>query len=227
MTLHLYDVEQGSADWLDLRRGVLTASEMSGLITPKTIKVASNADTRAITNKLVAERITGHVDPTYLSDDMIRGQMEEPLARARYEETTGRTVTTLGLMVRDGGTLAGRLGYSPDGLVDDDGLLEIKSRRQDKHLQTILSDTVPAEFMAQIQTGLRVSGRDWCDFISYSGGMPMWTRRVTPIPEWQTAIDAALEVFEEAAAEMEQHYYAAVVGLPETERVDFDLDLVV
>ena len=81
-----------------------------------------------------------------------------------------------------------KIGYSPDGLVGKDGLIEIKSRRPKKHLQTIIAGTVPAENMAQIQAGLLVSGRDWCDYISYCGGMRPWIKRVEPDTRWSPSI---------------------------------------
>jgi hypothetical protein len=81
-------------------------------------------------------------------------------------------------MVRDDWGFS--LGYSPDGLVGDDGLIEVKCRRQKKHLQTILADEVPPENMAQLQCGLLVSGREWIDYVSYCGGMPMYVKRVYP-----------------------------------------------
>lgn len=76
--------------------------------------------------------------------------------------------------------------------------------------------------MAQIQTGLFVSGRDWCDYLSYSGGMPMWRKRVEPIPEWTTAILAVVTSFEVASAELIETYHARVEGLPTTERIIYE-----
>ena len=73
-------------------------------------------------------------------------------------------------------------------MVGDDGLIECKSRRQRFQIQTIADDEVPADYMIQLQTGLLVSERKWIDFISYSGGLPMFVKRVEPIPEYQEAI---------------------------------------
>ena len=111
------------------------------------------------------------------------------------------------------------LGFSPDGLVGDDGLIEIKSRRAKKQLTTILSGEVPAANMAQMQAGLLVSGRQWCDYVSFTGGMPLWRKRVTPDPQWFQAIVQAVEQFEKTVAEMVAAYNAAIEGLPMTERV--------
>jgi hypothetical protein len=217
------DVEQGSTAWHDQRRGLVTASVVGTLITAKTLKPASNDYSRGLIALLVAERITGYTDPTYVSNDMLRGQIEEPLARdaytERYAEEPG-DVTTLGFMVRDDWGFS--IGYSPDGLVRDDGLIEVKSRRQKKHLQTVLADEVPIENMAQLQAGLLVSGRSWIDYVSYCGGMPLYVKRVEPDPRWHEVIVEAVQAFEDAALQMTADYHRATKGLPATERLLFD-----
>jgi hypothetical protein len=78
---------------------------------------------------------------------------------------------------------------------------------------------VPPENMAQLQAGLLVSGREWIDYISYCGGMPLWVKRVLPDERWFDAITAAVITFEEAAAEMVAAYETATAGMPTTERV--------
>lgn len=122
-------------------------------------------------------------------------------------------------MVRDDWDF--RIGFSPDGLIGDDGLIEIKAPRQKKHLSTILADEVPLENMAQCQTGLLVSGREWLDFISYCGGMPLFVKRVLPDPKWHEAIIEAVAQFEDSATQMLETYVAAIEGRPATERIDF------
>jgi hypothetical protein len=217
MTLHEFpNVIQGSDQWHDQRRGIVTASVVGQLVTPKTKHVAANDKSRSIINQLVAERITGYTDPTYIGDDMLRGIDDELRARDLYAEVYERPVREIGFMVRKEDTW--QLGFSPDGVVGDDGLIEVKSRRSKLHLATILADEVPAEFMAQCQAGLLVSGREWLDFISYSGGMPMWHKRVYPDPAWHEAITAAAEQFETTAAEMVADYTTKTAGLPATKR---------
>jgi hypothetical protein len=217
VTLHEFpDVIQGSDQWHDQRRGILTASVVGQLITPKTKQIAANDKSRSIVTQLVAERITGYTDPTYIGDDMLRGIEDELKARDLYAEHYRRPVRQVGFLLRKEDTW--QLGYSPDGLVGDDGLIEVKSRRAKHHLATILANEVPAEYMAQCQAALLVSGREWLDFISYSGGMPMWPKRVLPDPAWQHALVAAAEQFETTAAEMVADYLAKTEGLPATER---------
>lgn len=216
MTLTLYtDVAQNTDEWLELRRGMLTASTIGQLITPAKLQVANNPDSRALTATLAAERITGWTADNYVSFDMQRGHDDEVRAVEFYAAHRAPT-HHCGFMVRafDGC----KLGFSPDALVGDDGFVEVKSRVPKKQVPVVLSGGVPAEHMAQIQAGLAVSGRDWCDYISWSGGMAFWPVRVYPDPDWQAAIlDAALAA-EKAITQMVTDYQAAVEGLPMTER---------
>ena len=218
MTLQVFtELEQGTDEWLAARCGIITASVVGLLITAKTVKPANNDTSRGLIATLVAERITGHVEPIQENSDMLRGTLDEPYARDIYSEHYA-PVTEVGFMVLE--SYGQRLGYSPDGLVGDDGLIEIKSRRQKKQLATILADEVPAENMAQIQCGLMVSGRKWLDYVSYCGGMPLYVRRVFPDKKWFDAIAEAVDQFETAAADMLTTYTAAIEGRPTTERID-------
>jgi len=210
------DLVQGTDEWMAARRGIVTASTVGQLITPSTLKTAANDTSRSLTATLVAERITGFTEPSRMTDDMWRGIEDEPRARAKYAEHYA-PVEEVGFMTRD--DWGHPIGYSPDGLVGSDGLIEIKSRRAKRHITTILADQVPSENMAQIQAGLLVSGREWCDYISYAGGLPIWVTRVHPDPKWHDAIIAAVAQFEKTAAQMIRDYERAVEGLPMTERV--------
>ena len=216
----LPDLAQGSDSWHDQRRGIVTASVVGRLITTKTLKPADNDESRGLTALLTAERITGYTDPTGQSDDMFRGIVDEPIARDVYSKHYEPAIE-VGFMVRDDWGFS--IGYSPDGLVGDDGLIEVKSRRQKKHLQTILADDVPAENMAQLQCGLLVSGRKWIDYVSYCGGMPLYRKRVTKDPAWFRAIVAAVAQFETTAAEMVAAYTKKTEHMPATERADLEI----
>lgn len=184
---------------------------------PAVYRVAAGDMARTLAMTLTAERITGHVEPINESSDMIRGSLDEPYARDKYAEHHA-PVQQVGFIVRD--DYGFPIGYSPDGLVGDDGLIEIKSRKQKIQLKTILEDTVPQENMAQIQCGLLVTGRDWCDYISYSGGMPLYVKRVHPDPQWHAAIIDAVAAFEDTSAQMIGTYNTVTAGLPTTERID-------
>jgi len=189
---------------------------------PPVLTVANNDTSRGLTNTLVAERITGRVVQAQPNAAMQRGTLDEPYAREKYAEHYA-PVDEVGFIVRDFGKF--KLGYSPDGLVGDDGLIEIKSRDPKKHLATILADKVPAENMAQCQTGLFVTRRAWIDYTSYAGGMPLWTKRVYPDARWQDAITDAALTFEANAADITNRYLAAVEGLPATEYIDHFAEL--
>ncbi len=184
---------QGSEEWKQARCGLLTASEMKLIITP-TLKVADNEKTRAHLYELAAQRVTGYVEPHYISDDMLRGKDDEIDARITYEENYA-PVKECGFITNDKWGFT--LGYSPDGLVGDDGTIEVKSRKQKFQIETIINGAMPAEYQLQVQTGLLVSERKWCDFISYCGGMPMNTIRVEADTEIQAAIVEAATQFHE------------------------------
>lgn len=182
------------------------------------IAADTTSDTaRGLTMTLAAERITGHVEPVQPSRAMERGTLDEPYAREKYAENYA-PVNEMGFMIREFDGF--KIGFSPDGLVNDDGLIEIKSRAQKTQLKTVLANEVPAENMAQIQAGLLVSGRSWCDYVSYSGGMKLWTKRVYPDPDWHAAIIDAVEQFETTATEIVSTYLDATADMPMTERID-------
>ncbi len=179
------------------------------------VEAASNDDSRDLTALLAAERITGWVEETPISDAMWRGIEDEPRAREAYALNYA-PVTEVGFITND--TWGPRIGYSPDGLVGDDGLIEIKSRTPKRHVQTVLSGAVPPEVMPQLQCGLLVSGRSWIDYISFCGGMPLWPKRVWPDRRWFDAIITATRQFEANATEMIRLYHEETAGLPMTER---------
>jgi len=202
MIRYHFDIEQGTPEWLALRCGILTASEIKLIMTP-TLKVASNDKERAHLFELLAQRITGYTEPRFVSDDMLRGHEDEIEARIKYAEHYA-PVKECGFITRNMGGIV--IGYSPDGLVGDDGLIECKSRRQKYQVETIMADEVPAEYMLQIQTGLLVSGLKWLDFISYSAGLPMFVKRVFPDAEIQAAIIAAAASFDGQVQDAQRRY---------------------
>jgi len=204
MIRYHFDIEQGSEEWHALRCGILTASEMKFIVTP-TLKPASNDKERAHLFELLGQRITQHTEPRYISDDMLRGHEDEIEARIRYAENFA-PVTECGFVTNDDHGFV--IGYSPDGLVDYDGLIECKSRRQKYQVETILADRVPEEYMLQIQTGFLVTNRKWLDFVSYCAGLPMYVKRVFPDARYQEAIIAAAIGFE-YRLQIAQEKYAA------------------
>ncbi|QYC53735.1 Cas4 family exonuclease [Gordonia phage Leroy] len=181
------------------------------------LEVASNDDSRSLTALLVSERVTGWTYPTFVSDDMYRGIECEPIARSLYAAKESVSVSEVGFMVRD--DWGPKLGFSPDGLVEQDGLLEIKCPRPKSHMNTIIANAVPPEHMPQLQAGLLVSGRKWIDFVSFCAGMPLFIRRVYPNIEWQRIIVEAVRRFEDNAIELARIYHENATGLEATERI--------
>lgn len=200
------DVIQGGDEWYAMRLGLLTASEMKLIITPG-LKMASNDKERSHMYELLAQRITGYVEPSYVSDDMLRGKDEEIDARTAYSEKYA-PVQEVGFVTNDRWGFT--IGYSPDGLVGDDGQIEAKSRRQKFQIQTIIDGVMDSDFVIQVQTGLLVTERAWCDFISYSGGLPMMTVRIYPDTRIQEAILEAATGFEARLAEKRRDYDALI-----------------
>lgn len=216
------DVEQGSIAWHNLRCGILTASEMKLIITP-TLKFSSNEKERTHLYELLAQRVTGYVEPHFESYDMERGKFDEEHARAKYSEEFA-PVEECGFITND--KLGFVIGYSPDGLVGDDGQIEAKSRVQKWQMQTLIefiaNETIPADFLIQCHTGLFVSEREWLDFVSYSGGMKMAVVRCWPDPVIAEAIGNAALGFEQRLAEKLEIYeklIASDVRLVDTERL--------
>ena len=211
------EVTQGSDEWLAMRLGLLTASEMKHIITP-TLKVANNDKTRIHAFELAFQRISGFVEPNYISNSMLRGREDEFYARQTYHDNFA-PVTETGFITNDKWGFT--LGYSPDGLVGDDGLIECKSRAGRFQIQTIAQQEVPEEYVLQLQTGLLVSEREWIDFVSYSGGLPIFVQRVEPDPEIQEAIVAAACAFEARVADVQSDYRSSLTTMAkviETER---------
>lgn len=205
------DLVQGSDEWHAARCGLLTASEMHLIVTP-TLKAASNEKERSHLYELLAQRITKYVEPSYISDSMLRGMDDEITAVDLYSKTYAPT-QLVGFITND--RFGFSIGYSPDALVGDEGLIECKSRAQKHQLRTLVDyvpeDKIDPDFMIQVQTGLMVCERKWCDLISYCGGLPMATVRVLPDETIQQAIEDAAFAFE-SKLRAAMGRYAAVIA---------------
>jgi hypothetical protein len=212
-TITYYDgLIQGSDEWHAARCGLLTASEMKLIVTP-TLKKASNEKERGHLYELLAQRITGYVEPRYIGDDMLRGKDDEIDAVALYGKHYA-PVQRVGFMTNDKWGFT--IGYSPDGLIGDDGQIECKSRNQKLQILTLVNyvagDLIDPEFMIQVQTGLAVSERHWCDLISYCGGLPMATVRVYPDKVIQDAVIEAAIGFESRVAVARNEFNAVLAS---------------
>jgi len=208
-----YDIEQGTPEWHALRRGRITASAIDCLMTAAG-KPANNETSRKALYQLLAERITGESEPSFYNDDMARGHLLEPYARDLYSKKYGPVVECGFIVAQLGGV---EIGYSPDGLVGDDGLIEIKSPRAKTHLKSLLTGEVPTEYISQVQTGLAVSGRQWCDFISYSPGLPLFVTGCYRDEAYITQLITAAQAAEEQLAGLMALYQERALLFPATE----------
>lgn len=206
------EMVQGSEEWSAARCGLLTASEMKLIVTP-TLKAASNDKERGHLYELLAQRITRYVEPRYVTDDMLRGQNDEVDALELYAKQY-EPIQRVGFITND--KFGFTIGYSPDALVGDDGQVECKSRSQKLQIRTlteyVFANEIDPDFMIQVQTGLMVSERAWCDLVSYCGGLPMATVRVFPNQEIQDAILAAATSFEARLLEKQRKFDALMAG---------------
>jgi len=161
------EIIQGSDAWKLLRLGKVTASRVSDVIA-KT-KSGYSAPRANYMAQLIAERLTGVVAEAYTNAAMQHGTDTEPEARAAYEFYQGVTVSEIAFVEHP---KIDQAGCSPDGLVADDGLVEIKCPNTATHLETLLGQAVPGKYEAQMQFQMACTGRKWCDFVSYDPRMP-------------------------------------------------------
>lgn len=153
------EIKQGSPEWFQARLGCLTASRANDACAGE-----STATYQNYLWQLVAERETQKVEDSYTNADMERGTELEPIARAAYEAHTGHFVTQTGFWLHP--TIP-FFGASPDGLVGDQGLIEIKCPRTSTHLRYLSEGKVPTKYKRQMMCQLACTGREWVDFVSY------------------------------------------------------------
>ncbi len=167
MAIETFDVDQNSPEWFQCRAGIPTASKFSAIL------AKGEGKTRAkYMRELVAERISGQPTEGFSNGYTDRGHEIEPEAVAYYELMNDVECDSVGF-VRNG-----EKGCSPDRLIGRDGLLEAKSRKGDLQIELLLKGEVPTIHIPQIQGQLWVTERDWCAFICYSRGMPVFEKRV-------------------------------------------------
>ena len=160
-------MEQGTDEWFAIRIGKVTASRVADVIAKtKSGYSASRDDYMA---QLVCERLTGQKGESFTNAAMQHGTETEPLARAAYEALRDVLVDEVGFVPHPSIQMA---GASPDGLVGDDGLIEIKCPNTATHIDTLLSETVPTKYYTQMQFQLACTGREWCDFVSFDNRLP-------------------------------------------------------
>jgi len=187
--------DQGSAEWLLDRCGKVTASRIADLMAKRRDGQPSS-DRINYKAQLVAERLTGCVAPSFTNAAMIHGTETEPEARRAYEFFVDRDVQQVGFIPHP--TIA-MSGASPDGLVGDDGLLELKCPNTATHIETLLTGRIPDKYFKQMQFQMACTEREWCDFASYDPRMPermrLFVKRVNRDAEDLAEIEAAVSAF--------------------------------
>lgn len=188
-------MEQNSEEWRNSRIGQVSASRLLAVMA-KGKNGAPSATRENLMADLIAERLTGVPMETFKSDAMQWGTDTEPLARQWYEEAEGVFVEQCGYIPHP--TIA-HSGASPDGLVGDDGLVEIKCPKTATHIATLLGSSIDRGYMLQMQWQMECTGRQWCDFVSFDPRMPPakqgHCRRVQRDEAMLTEIRAAVTEF--------------------------------
>ena len=184
MPIEIIDCEQNSEEWLKARLGIPTASAFSDILAKGEGKTR-----RSYMNRLAAEIVTGTPIESYSNPYMERGHAQEDNARRAYELLTEARPERVGF-VRNG-----RKGCSPDSLIGDDGILEIKTQRADLLIETLRLDRFPPSHVAQCQGALWVAERSWIDIAIYAPGMPLFVRRAERDDRYIAELSRAVDQF--------------------------------
>lgn len=183
--MRLIECEQGSEEWLKARLGVPSASNFSKLIT---MKGTLSTQAKAYVDALVAETITGESTYVKVTDAMQRGTELEPYARERYFYETGNSVEEVGFCLHDDY----QAGASPDGLIGEDGGLEIKCPLGGTMVSYLRVGRLPSKYWQQVQGCLHITGRKWWDFMAYHPDMKPLIVRVERDEAFIAALNSLL-----------------------------------
>jgi len=184
----VHDVIQGSQEWLDIRVGVITASEFNKVLTPKTKKLSEQA--KSIERKIAAQRLIEEDEVEFFGNAWTdRGNEYEDEAVSLYEILKECEAQKVGFITNDDLTI----GCSPDRLIGEDGGLEIKCPSAHNHINFLLDKNVEEEYRCQVQGCLMVTGRKWWDVMSYHPKLPPVIKRVERDEEFINALSEALE----------------------------------
>jgi len=172
----IINCEQRSELWHESRCGRITGTRFKSLVAGE-----STTTYKDLVTNIACEIITGKQEENYVSADMEKGIELEPVARNLYEELFGIKVAQIGFIIPDEDTPYHEwVGISPDGILPDNGILEIKCPKFKTHLGYIEDNKLPAEYRHQVQGQLFVTGLDYCDFMSFAENMKPFIIRVYP-----------------------------------------------
>lgn len=213
--IEIFDnIAQRSPEWYALRLGIPTASEFASIMAKGQGKTR-----RSYLTRLAAERLTGEVQETYINRHMIRGQVEEPDALNLYQFVNEVELQRVGFVRMQ--VAGGWVGCSPDSLVGADGLVEVKCRLASGMVDAMLTDGLPGEYRAQVQGGLWITGRQWCDLVLYNPELRLLTIRVErdepyiatladEVSKFATELDAAVARFGDPRAILRRQLEASL-----------------
>lgn len=201
--MHTLDCEQGSDEWREARLGKVTASRIADIVT-KTKAGKWSAKRNDYLVELVCERLTGSEADNFVTREMQWGRDQEDAAADLYGFTRDVEPQTIGLVYHPTITMA---LASPDRLIGDDGLIEIKCPKSTTHVSNMMSETVPLEYQLQIFWQLVCTGREWCDFVCFDPRMPgnaqLFVRRVTASDTERAGIEKDIEAFLQEVDDMQ------------------------
>ena len=195
------EIEQRSEAWFQARLGKVTASAVADVLAKTKTGVSASRGNYLI--KLAIQRVTGQIEESYTNDAMQWGIDNEDQARVAYEIASGKFVDQVGFVDHE---IIDWFGCSPDGLVDDDGLVEIKCPNSATHWEYFKTKEVPKKYFIQMQAQMSCTGRKWCDFVSFDPRMPERSQLlIIRVPRDNTFIDLMeaevmeflIEVFDE------------------------------
>lgn len=201
--------EQGSAEWLSERCGKVTASRIADVMA--VTKSGPGAARKNYMADLLTERLTGEPKEYFVNDAMRWGTEQEPRARAMYSFHAGHTVVETGFVPHP---KIAQTGASPDGLIGEDGLVEIKCPNTATHIETLRGAKIDRKYLLQMHWQMICTGREWCDFASFDPRLPepmqLHVQRVERDAELSEEINAAVTQFltelNEAEAELRDRY---------------------
>jgi len=192
MTIHM--MPQRSPEWFQHRVGRVTASRIADVMAQT--KTGPGAARKNYAADLVAERLTGDAREGFSNAAMQWGTDTEPQARTAYEFMTDATVQEVGFIDHPRLEWA---GCSPDGLVGDDGMVEIKCPNTATHIETLLTGQIEGKYLKQMQFQMACAGRTWCDFVSFDPRLPaemqLFVKRIEADPAEIATIEGAVSAF--------------------------------
>jgi len=187
-------MEQRTEDWFKARAGKVTASRVADIIARTKSGYSASRDNYMA--QLVCERMTDTPAESFTNSAMQWGTEQEPFARAAYESAKDVLVEEVGFIPHP---IIQNSGASPDGLVGEFGLVEIKCPNTSTHIQTLLDQKIPEKYITQMQWQMCCTDRRWCDFVSFdprmAEGLQLFIKRVEFDPEYVSMLEKEVILF--------------------------------